>query len=181
MLNLIGAAALVLMSTEEQYTRQDALRTTGVAFDAEVQTLGVQALLHCRTHGDYRPLVRLIDCFPQGYRVEGFKVWVSKYSPIRWNGDGQVGLLREGFDKTFTPFDVEGANDNPFWTLKEAKERVVKKLSINSIRAMISAMLADVESADAGGVIHDKEGKPKARIDGSIPDTRAYIARLRAA
>lgn len=135
------------------------LAKAGAKYDTLAHDTGVLILTHAATYGDYRKMEAYIAAFGKGYRVEGVKFWVEQYSPLRWNGDGKLGMLKEGA-KTYTPFNVEAANENPFWTLAGANETLkVGKLSPEALAKFIAKQLEYVNGADDKGDIYNKEGK----------------------
>lgn len=142
--------------------------------DGLIHEAASQALGHAQASGDARPLDRLMKGLGKSVRVEGLRVWVETYSPVRWNGDGKVGLLKETM-KGYVAFDVQTAFDNPFWTLKAADEKVSKPLDLFALVATIKGMRAKVEKAQAKNQFEGDEqqalrflGQMEAFVDGFI-------------
>lgn len=147
------------------------VKTMGKKYDALVHETAIQCLLHAQEHGDVRLMDRLIHALGRGYRAKGLKVWVEKFSPIRWNGDGNVGLAKEG-TKIYAPFDVETADATPFWTLEEAAERTAKPLTLEALHAIVNNFSKQVEKV-GNGERELGEGE-------NIEEITAYIERLQA-
>lgn len=114
--------------------------------DMIIHEAAVQCLAHAEKHGDTTLLDRLVKGLGRSIRVEGLRVGVAKYSPVRWNGDGKVGALKAGA-KGYVPYDVAGFEANPFWTLGEADERTAKPLNIDAVLKVIHGLKGRVEKA----------------------------------
>jgi hypothetical protein len=148
--------------------------------DPLVHELGVDAMNHASEFGDARRMDQLINTLPKGYRQEGFKVWVHTFSPIRWNGDGKVGLLTQT-SKKFVAFNLDKAADTPFWTMEEAKEKV-KELTLASLRALLERTVKQIESADEDGNVVNKDGRIVATIPtAELIDMKKAAAKLKKA
>jgi hypothetical protein len=162
-----------------------AIQVKGAKLSALIHDTAIQALLHASSVGpdgkvinDARPMDQLLQALPNGIRVEGFKLWVAKYSPIRWNGDGQVGVLKET-NKTYVPYDVEAANNEPFWAA--TKENEVKKLSLEALQKLIAQKTAEVLSADSEGVIYGKDGQVRTKLEGNVLEMKSFAKQLQTA
>ena len=109
--------------------------------EAAVQALGHAARLDDKgvQIGDITLFERLLNGLGKSVRVQGLKVWAQTYSPVAWNGDGKIGLLKAK-DKRYKPFDMEAALANPFWTLAEADETTRKPLTIEAMLKVIHGM-----------------------------------------
>lgn len=162
-----------------------AIKSKGAKLSALIHSTAIQALLHASSKGadglvinDARPMDQLLQALPNGMRAEGFKIWVQKYSPIRWNGDGQVSVMKETA-KTYTKYDVEAANNEPFWAA--SKENEVKKLSLEALQKLIAQKTNEVLSADADGTIYGKDGEVKTKLDGNVLEMKDYAKKLQTA
>lgn len=134
------------------------LATAGVKVNQTAHELGIQAMEHAAEHGDVRPMDTLYQAMQLGrLRAEGFRVWVETYSPIRWNGDGKVGLAKPE-SKLFTPFDINTATNTPFWNLEAAAERPIKDFSLEALQAMLAKALKKAEALNDDGTITRKDG-----------------------
>ena len=123
--------------------------TTSAKLDKLVHETAVQCLLHAEAHGDIRLMGSLLEQLAKGYRRKGLTVWMEMYSPIRVNGDGKIGLLKPE-NKRYVRFDVAQAEATPFWTIKEADEKVAKDLTIETIKGMVAGMLKKIDRAEQG-------------------------------
>jgi len=85
-----------------------------------VHAAAVQCLLHAEAHGDVTLLDDLIRGLNKGTYSGGLRFWAAKYTPIRWNGDGKIGLI--GPKKSPTMFEEHlKANNNVAWNIVEAE------------------------------------------------------------
>jgi hypothetical protein len=143
----------------------------GIIHDAAVQCLG-----HASVHGDCTLLDRLIKGVGKSVRVEGLKVWAGEFSPIRWNGDGKVGILKVG-QKGFTSYQVEKANLTPFWTLAAADERTARPMTIDQVLKVIHGLKGRIEKAKTEGRF---DGDPEAAmglVEAVATFTDGYVAK----
>lgn len=146
---------------------------------AKLQTLvhdtAIQCLLHAETHGDARPMNALRKAMPPAMRIKGFEEWVKMFSPIRWNAEGSVSLAKPDA-KGYMPFNIEAANDTPFWEATEEKVKVTD-LSIETVLAMLKRTLKQAQAADADGNITNKEGVVTKRIVGNVAEFKDWLAK----
>lgn len=173
-----GSGGLPSLWTDKQFdTRFLTIKRQGVVYDSLIHEAGVQCLLHAKEHGDARNVDRLFSCLAQGYRAEGLRVWVGTFSPIRWNGNGQVGILKRDA-KGYVDYDVTTADTTPFWTLNGAKERTIQTITLSSILATIGRMKAWLDNVnDKGEVLNDK-GEVTKKISGNVAEIKSYLNRI---
>lgn len=151
------------------------IRTNGAKLDALIHSTAVGCLVHCQAHGDCTPMDQLLEALPKASRIEAFKVWVQTFSPIRWNGDGKVGVAKEG-TKLYVPFDIEQAEKVPYWALTEEKVKV-KELNAAALVALINRFVKQVDEAnEAGEVVHD--GVLKAKVTDNVVELKAFAHRV---
>lgn len=131
---------------------------------ADIHTYGVQALLHALTHSDPRKVDAILKALHKANRPEAFKVWVEANSPIRWNGDGKIGMQKPDA-KAFTPFNIDGANAKPYY---EATENVGKPLTLAALKAMIQQMEKKLDKAEKDDLIAEGE---------NVVEMKAFVAR----
>lgn len=141
------------MAKDNLDKRIDAIVKRSNTLGKDVHTLGVDLLKHAEEHSDPRKLDRLYTGLHKSCRPEAFKAWVEKFSPIRWNGDGKVGMLK-ATSKKFTPFDVEAANNEPYWT---PQETVKKPLTLAALKAIVAQMEKKLEKAEDNDLIAEGE------------------------
>ena len=120
---------------------------------ADIHNTGVQCLLHAQAHGDITLVDRLAKALAAANAPEVFKAWVKEYSPITWNGAGEVKLI-PSTNKTFKPFDVDGANANPYWQKIEVKK---PELTYEALLKILQGMEKRVMTAQDKGLIAEGE------------------------
>jgi hypothetical protein len=155
------------------------IKVTGAKSSALIHSTGIQCLLHLlevdpKTGNpcmDARPLDQLLQALPNGMRAEGFKIWVQMFSPVRWNGDNQVGVQKETA-KGYTPVDVEAANLMPFWAA--SKENEIRKIAPEFLRVLIEREVKKIKDADDQGRIYDKDGKQTMQLEGNVVELREF-------
>ncbi len=135
----------------------------------DIHYAAVQGIMHAQQHGDPRKVDRLLNGLHGANGPAAFKAWVEEHSPIRWNGDGVVGILK-ATDKRFTPFNAEAANATPYWTKIDVK---AGPLTLAKLKAMIATMEKKVKKAEAGEIeVGDGE---------NVIDMRAFVDKLKRA
>ena len=72
---------------------------------------------------------------------EAFKAWVKEYSPITWNGDGEVKLI-PSTNKMFKPFDMLDQDIVLPWET-DGRYSVELKLIVNTTLPPLSVMLIE--------------------------------------
>jgi hypothetical protein len=154
------------------------IATSGKKLDELVHTTAVAGLVLIQADGNATRMDQLLQALPKGYRRQGFVLWVQAFSPIRWNGDGKVGVMK-ATAKTFTPFDVEGANAVPFWDFTQ--ENKPGTLSLDAIMAILKRESDKLAKADENGDILDDEGKVRFHVEGNVTELRSRVEAARAA
>lgn len=140
----------------------------------DIHATAIQCMLHARPeadggHGDPRKLDNLYKALHKAHRPQAFKTWVEQYSPVRWNGDDQVGV-QSAKVKERTPFNIEAAMEDPYWT---PAETVAKPLTLAALKAMIAQMEKKMAKVDKGELeLADGE---------NIVDMKAFVAKITAA
>lgn len=148
--------------------RIDAIVKRSNTIANDIHEIAVLCLEHAREHNDPRKLDRLYQGLHKACRPEALKTWVEKFSPIRWNGDGKVGMLK-ATAKNFTPFDIDGANAEPYWTPQEV---VKKPLTLAALKAIIAQMEKKLDKAEEEGRIGEGE---------NVIEMHAFVKRVSAA
>lgn len=120
---------------------------------SDIHNVGVQCLAHAREHGDITLIDRLYKALGSANAPEAFKAWVKEYSPITWNGDGEVKLI-PSTNKMFKPFDLDGANANPYWNKIEVKKT---PLTYAAMLKVLQGMEKRVIKAQEDGLIAEGE------------------------
>lgn len=154
----------VLKSAAQIGKMVDTAITHTVKGDALIHEAAVQCIAHAEKHGDVTLLDRLIKGVGKSVRVEGLKVWTAEFTPIRWNGDGKVGMLKKG-QNGYKPFDIAKAEATPFWALSAADERTAKPLTIEAMLRVVHGMKGRLEKAVKEGNFEGDRGKAEAFVN----------------
>lgn len=156
------------------------IATSGAKLDMLVHTTAVAGLLLIQNDGNVTRMDQLLAALPKGYRKQAFTLWVQAHSPIRWNGDGKIGLQKADA-KTFTPFNIEAAEQVPFWDFTQDDIRV-GKLSLDVILAILKREAEKLAKADkATGEIKDEEGNVRFKVEGNVVQLQRRVDAARAA
>jgi hypothetical protein len=131
----------------------------------------VQALMHARPqaeggHSDPRKLDRLATGVHKSNAPNAIKAWAERHSPVRWNGDGKVGIMKADA-KGYTPFDIEAAHADPYWNKIPA---VPTALTMERLMKMVESIEKRVNKED----VLVAEGE-------NIVVMKAFAARVKAA
>lgn len=148
--------------------RIDAIVKRSNTLADDIHDVAVLCLVHAKDHNDPRKLDRLYSGLHKACRPEALKAWVEKYSPVRWNGDGKVGMLKQTA-KNYTPFALDAAQADPYWTPQEA---VKKPLTLAMLKAMIAQMEKKLDKAEDNDLIAEGE---------NVIEMRAFVKRMTAA
>lgn len=148
--------------------RIDAIVKRSNTLATDIHNVAVDCLKHAQEHNDPRKMDRLYSGLHRACRPEALKVWVQTHSPIRWNGDGKVGMLKQTA-KAYTPFNVPAAEASPYY---EAIENVKKPLTLAMLKAMIAQMEKKLDKAEDNDLIADGE---------NVIEMRAFVKRVAAA
>jgi len=167
----VASVHLKLMSKEAIKADQDIIKSNLTKLDMAIHSNAVQCLLHAEKHGDTslmrRLLIEIIEPKGNGYRRQGLIQWMRAYSPMELKGDVITlsGVNEKGQKR---PFEVETANEKPFWTDRRFAE-VVKPVYRDNLMSKINSSIKEFRSAIANTV----NGKPidptKPYFDGVHP------------
>jgi len=138
----------------------EAIVKASASLGPDIHKWGVQAMMHAAEHGDARKVDRLFKGLHGANAPEAFKDWVMEYSPIRWNGDGEVGILKSTA-KLFKPFNIEGANGNPYWNRIAVQKQ---PLTLDKLLKLISGMSKKIDKAEADDLIAPGESLATMRL-----------------
>ena len=160
---------IVLIEAEKIDAAIASIAERSSLLDFDIHTTAVQCLLHAEKHGDPRKMDNLIKALGKAHRSKTLKLWAETFSPIRWNGDGKVGLLPKN-SKKYVPFQIVEADAMKFWDLQE--ETVKKPLTLAALKKIVEGLTKKVEKAETDGTIAEGE---------NVVDMKAWIAKVQAA
>lgn len=132
----------------------------------QIHELGLECLEHAEEHGDVTLADLMVKELPKGQRVEALKVWFETFSPIRWNGKGEVGQLKKEA-KNYTPYDLEAAAATPYYSLTQEKKP--QTLSLENLINIVQGLEKRIDKAEENGAIADGE---------SVDAMRTYVKNL---
>jgi hypothetical protein len=141
---------------------------SAVSLQSKIAAVALECLAHAAEHGDATLANELYRGLPTGQRTASLKAWFETYSPVRFRNDETkgVGLLQKDA-KGYTPFDLEGAEANPYY---KDVETVSKPLTMAALKKILSSLPTKVENA--------KNGKGKVAIaEGEDADAMLAFAR----
>lgn len=120
---------------------------------SEIHSVAVACLIHAQEHSDPRKLDRLIKGLHGANGPIALTAWAKEYSPITWNGDGEVKMI-PSTSKLFKPFDIDGADQNPYWLKIDVKK---SPLTFDKLVAVLAGMEKRVTKAEEDGNVGEGE------------------------
>ena len=150
------------MKTNTQFKSAVRLLVKAAAtLQSKIADLAVECLEHAKEHGDASRLLYLCQQMPKGQRVQALKLWASNYSPIvlttDTNGNFVSVKITPTTNKTYKPFDIEGATATPYYDLTQ--ENKVTIMSLEAIEKAILGYAKRFEKATAEGRVKDGEAE----------------------
>ena len=147
-----------LKSSASVKSKIDSIKKRSANLTRDIHETGIQCLLHALPpseggHGDITLIDRLAKALAKANAPEVFKAWVKQYSPITWNGADEVKLI-PSTNKMFKPFDIDGANANPYWNKIEVKK---PELTYEALLKILQGMEKRVMTAQEKGLIAEGE------------------------
>ena len=85
---------------------------SGKTLDDNIHLVGVSILNHASEHGDFSAMNRLVSAMPKSARTQALIKWVVDHSPLYH--DVKTNLFIKSKNNK-TEYNVEQANDIPFW------------------------------------------------------------------
>ena len=149
----------------------EAIVKASASLGPDIHKWGVQAMMHAAEHGDARKVDRLFKGLHGANAPEAFKDWVMEYSPIRWNGDGEVGILKSTA-KLFKPFNIEGANGNPYWNRIAVQKQ---PLTLDKLLKLISGMSKKIDKAETRLDFHHDAEMLERQVRAFAPSPGAWF------
>lgn len=148
----------VLQSSASVTRKIESIAKRSANLTRDIHETALQCLAHALPpseggHGDITLIDRLAKALAKANAPEVFKAWVKEYSPITWNGDDQVKLI-PSTNKMFKPFNLDGADANPYW---EKIEVAKKPLTYAALLKLLQGMEKKVLKAQEDGNIAEGE------------------------
>ena len=133
--------------------RIDSVIKRSQTLGADIHSVAVACMIHAKDHGDARKLDRLVKGLHGANGPEALMAWAKCFGPVTWNGDGEVKII-PSTSKLFKPFDIDGADQQPYWLLIEVKK---SELTMEKLMKLVAGMAGKVTKAEEKGLIAEGE------------------------
>lgn len=140
------------------------IAATGATLDALIHSTACGIIAHAEKHGDCDAARLLCDAMPKSGRPKALRAWFETFSPIRFNGDGEVGLLA---DKDKRVWLTKEALATPLWELNPEKPVVAFDLD-----KALAAVLKRYDDQARKGII-----KPDAKLQARMAAVKALTVK----
>jgi hypothetical protein len=139
----------IVMPTKKQILGY--IKTIGVQstkLQARIHEVACMCLAHAEQHGDATLAQALYNELPNGQRREAVLEWIHLYSPVRIRQKGEkVGILKDT-NKDYRPFDMEGAEANPYWTQDERSMFKLDAATLDFDTIVRAALIGKIKKID---------------------------------
>lgn len=127
---------------------------------------------HAKEHGDCSTAQGLINAMPQSARKLALLTWFTSYTPIVVKDDAKwESKMHKPESKMYKPFDLEGAEANPWFTLADAMGAEKPPVDYSGMLAWLEAQAKQWE----------KKAEDATKVDPSAHNSAlALAAQLRA-
>lgn len=102
------------------------VKTTGSKFDATVHAIAVAIMRRAKEHGDCSQALQLYLAMPKSNRRAALIKWFGHFSPIIITPNADVTKCKVGLRKpdakAYMPFNIDGADANPYYDWEKDKE-----------------------------------------------------------
>jgi hypothetical protein len=141
------------------------VRSMGTAFNALIHDTAVLIMKHAEEHGDCSRAQQLVMAMPASMRRTSLIAWFTDYSPIvtkndeAWNARMHKPETALGKpNPMYRPFNVEAAENDPFWKHAERnQESNAKRLEFSDIVKMVEQLGQRIEKQIEDGVVVDED------------------------
>ena len=130
--------------------------TKGKEFADLIHQTAVQTLLHAKEHGDATLADELVKSVKEnlpGYVWQGLVKWYRTNSPIFWDAEGKVRLLKPD-EKGYKAFDPETAEAKPAANdsaVTARTDKPIEPFSIKLVKSRVFGMVKQLEKAQEEG------------------------------
>lgn len=151
----------------------------------EAHNIGVLIIEHAIEHGDCSRAQHLVNAMPKALDRKAMIDWFSAFTPIvcRLSDDWNAKMMKEGVDKKFIPFNLEGAKAEPWYQFSVDREEksydfqaileMVARLSKTIDKKISDGKVAADDIASAKAVSIALSGLKVARVNVVVPDTNS--------
>lgn len=119
---------------EKVRTNISRIKRSAASLQKLIHETACSCLVHIRDHGDYTPLVQLLDALPTGQRVKQLAQWSSHFTEgaVKLTYDSGSGwACKLAKHRTPEMFDIEGAYATPYGDL--APEKVGGTMTLKAV------------------------------------------------
>ncbi len=147
------------------------VRTAGTKYNNLVHDCAMTIIRHAFAYGDCTGASRLMDAMPKSARRALLVTWFQRYSPINVTvtKDGAKASYRLETSKQYNPFDIDGADNNPWHSLPEA-EREPELFTLGAFNEEVEKFLVRMEHKAKGS-------KDQEAVTSKIIDFKKFLGR----
>ena len=116
---MIDISKLKTISNSAFKKRVNELAESAKTVSEKAHLLGLLGLKKASEHGDFTQLSEILKVNLRGIRRKALIHWVKTYSPAKYQAKKEQFVKDKSDDAN--EFDLEGANENPFWVLSKEK------------------------------------------------------------
>lgn len=96
------------------------IRLNGDKLNGLIHETGMLILTHVQEHRNATPAQQLVMAMPASMRRSMLIAWFEKYSPVVVKDSADFnGKVKKESSADYTPFDLIGAAEEPFWKIAE--------------------------------------------------------------
>jgi len=143
---------IAILGKDEIKLDQDGIKANLMELDLRIHRNAVQCLIHAEIHGDTSLMRRLlIDIIPldgNGYNRAGLINWMRKHSPMELTRDN-INLSGTDEQGNKRPFQVELANQTPFYMDKANRAQVARPVFRDTLTSKLTNAIREFENAVA--------------------------------
>ena len=146
---------------------------SGKTLDDNIHLVGVSILNHASEHGDFSAMNRLISAMPKSARTQALIKWVVDHSPLYH--DVKTNLFIKSKNNK-TEYNVEQANDIPFWEYTIEKVVVPNYDNILNFQNILNSVEKAIDKADGADTVKGDRIMTQQRLS----QFRAFVSDLQA-
>lgn len=146
------------------------ITTNAQKLNEYIHETGMMILRHAQEHGDCTFALKLVLAMPASMRRTMLIAWFEKYSPIVVKlptdklPDGKVGINK---GKTANPFDLDGADAEPFYALAETVAED-KTYTLAELIKMVQGVGKRIASKVEKGEVADNDREAAVKLAASV-------------
>jgi hypothetical protein len=141
-----------MSDTKKLNARIDALGKRNASVEADIQTLGLDCMVHAEEHRDIMPMCRLVNVLRRGQH-QAFVSWAITYGKFVVNKEkASMETLPLKFNKDKAT-DIAGATENPWFTFQDTKAGGIDKAF--DLQAAVKALLKKASGKVSAETLED--------------------------